>query len=141
MSDKYIFDKRVMKKVLLKYGIIFLIAFPILLFTNYYLNKVMKFWLVILVDVVITLFIIFIAQLIINAYKNHQENKPEKIEVNKKAKPKPTKTKFTENDEEVVDAVEVNNAKNLEPEVRPAATKNKANKKPTIVIKSNKKDK
>ena len=39
MDDKYIFDKREMKKAFKKYGLIFLFAIPVLIGVNYFLNK------------------------------------------------------------------------------------------------------
>lgn len=40
MNDRYIFDKRVLKKHAKKYGLIFLAIFPILLLFNYAIRNV-----------------------------------------------------------------------------------------------------
>ena len=65
MDDKYIFDKREMKKAFKKYGLIFLFAIPVLIGVNYFLNKAIKnIWLVVLIDVVIMFAIILMLVLL-----------------------------------------------------------------------------
>ena len=129
MDDRYFFDKRVMKKAFIKYGIIFLIALPILLFANYFLNDYLSFWLVVLIDAVIVLTIILIAQLIINAFVRYREEHPKKEKIKK---PKTIKTKNNESEIEVNDKV-LDETKN-------AATLNNENSK-TKSVKSPKKEK
>ena len=114
MDDKYIFDKREMKKAFKKYGLIFLFAIPVLIGVNYFLNKAIKnIWLVVLIDVVIMFAIILIVQLIINALNNYDLNHP------KQPKEKNIKTK------------NVVETKEFEPKVE-----NKKNKKTTVIVKN-----
>ena len=44
MEDRYFFDKRVMKKLFKKYGLMALGIFPIICVANYFLNKVLDFF-------------------------------------------------------------------------------------------------
>lgn len=116
MDDRYIFDKRVMKKAFLKYGLIFLFAIPVLIGVNYFLNKAIKnMWLVVLIDVVIVFAIILIFQLIINAINRYELNHPKTEKIKSK--------KNSKKDEIVVEA-EI---------VEPTKTKNK---KTTVIVKN-----
>lgn len=81
MEDRYFFDKRVMKKILLKYGIMFLCVFPVLVLINYFLNKVVEYWVTIIIDVTFILLVLFAVQLIENKIKENKENKEEDIVV------------------------------------------------------------
>ena len=74
MEDRYFFDKRVMKKILLKYGIMFLCVFPVLVLINYFLNKVVEYWVTIIIDVTFILLVLFVVQLIENKIKENKEN-------------------------------------------------------------------
>ena len=114
MDDKYIFDKREMKKAFKKYGLIFLFAIPVLIGVNYFLNKAIKnIWLVVLIDVVIMFAIILIVQLIINALNKYDLNHP------KQPKEKNIKTK------NVVETKEFEHK-----------DENKKNKKKTVIVKN-----
>lgn len=73
MEDRFIFDKRVMKRIFKKYGLMALGIFPVLCIINYFLNKVLSFWLTIAVDVAITLLIVFVVESIINAIQRRKE--------------------------------------------------------------------
>lgn len=74
-KDRYIFDKRVMKKIFFKYGLIFLFAFPILIVINYYLNQIINnIWPVVLVDMVVVFAIILVVQIISNAVAKRKDN-------------------------------------------------------------------
>lgn len=89
MDDRYFFDKRVMKKAFIKYGLIFLFAIPVLVVANYFLNQAIKnMWLVVLIDIVITFAILLIFQLIINAIKQYEINHPKQEKVKSKKKDK-----------------------------------------------------
>lgn len=74
MEERYFFDKRVMKRIFIKYGIMALCIFPVLAVTNYFLNKVLDFWVTVVVDITILLFYVFIVEVIINAIKKRKEN-------------------------------------------------------------------
>lgn len=73
MEDRYFFDKRVMKKILIKYGIMFLCLFPVLIIVNYFLNKVLHYWVTIIIDITIVLFVVFSVELIISSIKKKKE--------------------------------------------------------------------
>lgn len=74
MEDRYFFDKRVMKKLLIKYGIMFLCLFPVLIVVNYFLNQVLDFWVTIIIDVTLILLVVFVVELILNKIKQKKEN-------------------------------------------------------------------
>ena len=88
MDDRYFFDKRVMKKAFIKYGLIFLFTIPVILFFNYFLNQTLKFWLVVVIDTVFLLLVVFVVQLIINAIAKHRLENP------KQQKPKKDKNEI-----------------------------------------------
>lgn len=73
MEDRYFFDKRVMKKILIKYGLMALGILPVLLIVNYFLNKVLSFGLTVLVDVALILVMVLIIETIINTIKKRKE--------------------------------------------------------------------
>ena len=73
MEDRYFFDKRVMKKILIKYGLMALGILPVLLIVNYFLNKVLSFGLTVLVDVALILVLVFAIEAVINAIKKRKE--------------------------------------------------------------------
>lgn len=74
MEDRYFFDKRVMKKLFKKYGLMALGIFPIICVANYFLNKVLAFWVTVLVDITLVLLFVFAIEAIINAIKTKREN-------------------------------------------------------------------
>ena len=96
MEDRYFFDKRVMKQIFKKYGLIFLGLFPILIVVNHFLNPILKYWLVVLIDVTIALLGILIVQAIINHIKQKKEEKEDFIVV----KAKEIKAKRNKNSED-----------------------------------------
>lgn len=73
MEDRYFFDKRVMKKVFKKYGLMALGILPVLLIANYFLNKVLNFGLTVLVDVALILVMVVIIEAVISAVKKRKE--------------------------------------------------------------------
>lgn len=73
MEERYVFDKRVMKKIFIKYGTMALIMFPILITVNYFLNKFLQFWLVVVIDCVLILAMGFLMYSIIEAVKRKKE--------------------------------------------------------------------
>lgn len=97
MDDKYFFDKRVMKKILIKYGTIFLCLVPVLLVVNHFLNQYLKFWLTVLIDVTIVLLTLWVVQLVINHIKRKKEEKENDFVV---VKAKEIKAKRNKNSEE-----------------------------------------
>lgn len=78
--DRYLFDKRVLKKTLIKYGIMFLIALPFLLVFNIYCND-LSFWITVLVDCAILGCVVIIGEIILltirNKRKAHEEAEAE----------------------------------------------------------------
>ena len=72
--DRYLFDKRVVKKLLLKYGIMLLIALPFVILFNCLFYD-LKFWLSILVDFVIIGVVVLIGEIILVSIKNKKEKK------------------------------------------------------------------
>ena len=48
------------KKILIKYGIIFACLFPVLIVLNYFLNQVLNFWITVVIDCVVVLFVLFV---------------------------------------------------------------------------------
>ena len=73
MEDRYFFDKRVMKKIFKKYGLMALGILPVLLIANYFLNKVLNFGLTVVVDIVLILVMVLVIEAVINAIKNKKE--------------------------------------------------------------------
>ncbi len=73
MEDRFFFDKRVMKQVFKKYGLMALGIAPVLIVANIFLNQVLDFWITVVVDVAITLLLVFIIESIINAIQNKKE--------------------------------------------------------------------
>ena len=74
--DRYLFDKRVLKKTLLKYGIMFLIALPFLLAFNI-LCPNLKFWLTILVDCGILAVVVLVGEIILTSIRNKKRAREE----------------------------------------------------------------
>lgn len=74
-QDKYFFDKRTMRRILKKYGIIFLICIPFLLLFNIFVGKYISNIAVIGIDVLIGLVIIAISEFVIYKTKQKQEEK------------------------------------------------------------------
>ncbi len=72
--DRYFFDKRVIKKGLIKYGIMFLIALPILIGVNVAL-KSLSFWACVFIDVAILICVVLAGSWISNAIQKSRENK------------------------------------------------------------------
>lgn len=59
MADTYIFDKRIVKKKLIKFLIELVIIFPILIAVNYILAGLTADWVMILIDVLLGLLLIW----------------------------------------------------------------------------------
>ena len=65
MRDSYYFDKRKMKRIFGKYGIIFLLSFaPVILLNMYAFKNIAERWLVIFIDSVIILIFVVIGNAI-----------------------------------------------------------------------------
>lgn len=67
--DRYLFDKRVVKKALIKYGIMFGIALPFVLAFNI-LCRDLSFWLAVLVDCAIFGFFVLVGEIILASIRN-----------------------------------------------------------------------
>ena len=83
--DRYVFDKRVIKKVIIKYGIIFLCCIPILLGLNY-VTRTLNFWVVVVIDAAVVLVIVFGVYLVEQLIKKRKQNKSKDVVVIKKKK-------------------------------------------------------
>ena len=80
MSDSYYFDKRKLKRVFGKYGIIFLISFvPIILLNIYVFKDITDRWLVILLDCIILLVFVVIGNVIANRIFDNRDRKLERL--------------------------------------------------------------
>ncbi len=79
---RYIFDKRVTKKALIKYGIMFLVSFPLLLWINYMLRDLSS-WAVIAIDFAVLGTIVICVNMIIYIIRRNKQEKPD-IKVIKK---------------------------------------------------------
>lgn len=82
MSDRYFFDKRVIKKALIKYGILFAIAFLVIWPLNafvliQYLDKGMGIFISVLVALAIVLLGDFLYSKIESKRKNKKNNEKE----------------------------------------------------------------
>lgn len=78
MNDHYLFDKRIMKKLLIKYGIMLTGIFILLILINSVLPSDMTDTTVVIIDVAITLFIWLIVEIIIGKIKSKRLEKMEK---------------------------------------------------------------
>ena len=58
MGDRYFFDKRVIKRALIKYGIMFAIGLPVLVVLNLYALNGMTFWAATAIDAAVLLAIV-----------------------------------------------------------------------------------
>ncbi len=74
--DHYIFDKRVMKKIFLKYGLMMLFLFPILILVNILLG-IEDSTTTILVDMMIGLVYVLVVEVVISKIKKRKEAKNE----------------------------------------------------------------
>jgi len=81
--DHYIFDKRVMKKIFLKYGLMMLFLFPILILVNILLG-VEDSTTTILVDMVIGLVYVLVVEVVISKVKKRKDAKNEDSQPSKK---------------------------------------------------------
>lgn len=80
MRDSYYFDKRKMKRIFGKYGLIFLISFlPIILLNLYVLNSITDRWIVILIDSVILLIFVWIGNIIANRIFDKRDRRIERL--------------------------------------------------------------
>lgn len=59
MADSYFFDKRVLKKGLIKYFIIFILILPIFIGLNVLLDGLTADWVIILIDIIVGVLLIF----------------------------------------------------------------------------------
>lgn len=75
MANRYFFDKRDIKHFLVKYGIMILIAIPILLALNYLFMVVLKVENMVFLDIVFLCVIVSIGELICFLVKRKKENK------------------------------------------------------------------
>lgn len=80
-QDKYFFDKRTMKRIFKKYGIILLICVPFLLTFNLLVGKYLNDFATIGIDILIGLIIIAVSEIVCARMK---KNKEEKLEATKK---------------------------------------------------------
>ena len=69
-ENRYMFDKRVVKTHIRKYGLIMLGCLPILIAINVLIGDMLQTWVVMIIDVVVALFIIFLIDMTINFIQN-----------------------------------------------------------------------
>lgn len=74
--SRYIFDKRVTKRALIKYGIMFLVSFPLLLWVNYMVRH-LNSWAVIAIDFAVLGTIVVCVNMVIYIIKKNREEKSE----------------------------------------------------------------
>ena len=67
--DRYLFDKRVVKKTLIKYGIMFLIALPFVITFNI-LCRDLSFWLTVLIDCAILGVVVLVGEIVLATIRN-----------------------------------------------------------------------
>ena len=80
MRDSYYFDKRKMKRIFGKYGIIFLLSFaPVILLNMYAFKNIAERWLVIFIDSVIILIFVVIGNIIANKIFEKKDRKLERL--------------------------------------------------------------
>lgn len=72
--DRYLFDKRIVKKQLLKYGIMFLIALPFVITFNILCSD-LGFWWSVLVDMAIIGFVVIVSEIVLVNIKNKRIKK------------------------------------------------------------------
>ena len=73
--DRYFFDKRVIKKGLIKYGIMFVIALPILIVLNIYVFDKLSFWGATLLDCVVLLAVVAVCLVVYNKIEARKAQK------------------------------------------------------------------
>lgn len=81
--DRYFLDKRVVKKTFLKYGIMFLIALPLLIVFNVFCDQI-GFWWTVVVDMCIIGFVVVIGELLLIKIKNKREAKQQELDEEKR---------------------------------------------------------
>lgn len=78
MGDRYFFDKRVIKKFLLKYGIMLLIAIPLMIGANVLIQKYNPNTRFILIDLAIIAVVVAVGELICFLVKKSKTNDDKK---------------------------------------------------------------
>ena len=86
MDNRYIFDKRVMKKLLLKYGLILLSLFPILIFINWVFKFLASTIGYVLLDIAIGLIYIFLIEVMLDKIAKRKEEKKQQAKAKNKAR-------------------------------------------------------
>lgn len=109
MDNRYIFDKRVMKKLLLKYGLILLSLFPILILINWVFKFIASTIGYVLLDIAIGLIYIFLVEVMLDKIAKRKEEKKEQ-EVRQKKKQSKQRAK-EESEAEVIIVTEVEERK------------------------------
>ena len=82
--DRYFFDKRVIKKGLIKYGVMFVIALPILVVMNIYVIKDIPFWGATMIDVAILLAVVILCLVVYGRIEAKRKAKQEELERQRK---------------------------------------------------------
>lgn len=108
-DNRYIFDKRVMKKLLLKYGLILLTLLPILILVNWLCGFLVSTIGYVLLDVAIGLVYIFLVEVILDKIAKRKEAKEE--EERKEAKKAKARKQKEENEADVIIVTEVEERK------------------------------
>ena len=105
--QQYFFDKRVIKKFLIKYGIRLLIIFPVLILVNYGLREMLQGWGIILADVFIAFGILLLIELAIAIFKNLKKKKTENVVVIKNANQQKTSDKQNNIKKETIPKIKI----------------------------------
>ncbi len=83
MTDRYFFDKRQIKHGLIKYGIAFLVAFPLLILVGVVLNNA-KSWIRILIYIAILLTAVILSDVIDKKLKTKKLEQKQEIALREK---------------------------------------------------------
>ena len=87
MANRYFFDKRDMKHFFIKYGILLLIAFFIIIGVNVFLTRVDRVGRI-FIDLAIILVVVLVGEMVYNAIERRREAKREARQQEKNAKKK-----------------------------------------------------
>ena len=102
--NNYVFDKRVMKKLIIKYGIIMLTLFPILIAINILLSKVFDSG-IIFFDIMLGLGYILLIEVILHKIEIRREEKLE--EARAKVKREKKRKQQEEKSAEIIEVTDV----------------------------------
>lgn len=98
MNDRYLFDKRILKKRFKKYGLMFLLILPFIIAFNVLMNGLIDNGIIILLDIIIILMLILVCEIALKKIANRKLQKQQKdVVVVKKGTLNKKSTKVTNN--------------------------------------------